>query len=319
MLMMKNNRPQVSADVILNCQVALALKTLGDRWSFLILREVFLGKHRFEAFRRRIGIARGTLTVRLNSLVEAGILQKIPYQSLPTRHEYHLTKKGVDLYHLALTAWHWEYQWAKDQKDYTPLILTHNHCGKSMHPELRCAHCENIVKIWDVLYEPGSETNQAEPIPPRFQRRSKTKSKHPKGVDTKLFHLADIYGDRWSVMVVAALFFGLHRFDAIGNAIGIATNILADRLKQLVKSGILVREAYQNKPTRYEYKLTDKGRDLYGHTLMMHQWADKWIVDSDTPPLMLTHKLCGKPLHGVVVCSECYEELTPASVKFDFG
>ncbi len=316
---MKNNPPQVSADVILNCQVALALKTLGDRWTILILRDIFLGKHRFEQFRSRIGIARGTLTSRLNSLVEAGILYKKPYQTLPIRHEYQLTKKGADLYPLALTAWRWEQQWAKDKKGYTPLTLTHAHCGKSMHPELRCAHCTNIVKVWDVRYEVGSELNQAEPIPPRFQRRSKVKSTYPKGVDTKLFHLADIYGDRWSVMIVATLFFSLHRFDEIGEAIGIATNILADRLKQLVKSGILVRIAYQKKPTRYEYKLTDKGRDLYGHTLMMHQWADKWIVESDTPPLLLTHKLCDQPLHGVVVCSECSEELTLASVKFDFG
>lgn len=316
---MKNNQPPASADVIMNCQVALALKTLGDRWSFLILREVFLGRYRFEGFRRRIGIARGTLTVRLNSLVEAGILQKIPYQNLPVRYEYQLTKKGADLYPIALTAWQWEQKWAKDEKDYTPLTLTHNLCGKSMHPELRCAHCMNIVKAWDVRYEAGSETNQAEPIPPRFQRRSKAKSKYPKGVNTELFHLADIYGDRWSVMVVATMFFGLHRFDEIGEAIGIATNILADRLKHLVESGILIRMAYQKKPARYEYKLTDKGWDLYGHTLMMHQWADKWLVESDAPPMLLTHKLCDKPMHGVVVCSGCSEELTLASVKFDFG
>lgn len=316
---MKNKQPLASADVIMNCQVALALKTLGDRWSFLIMREVFLGRYRFEGFRRRIGIARGTLTVRLNSLVEAGVLQKVPYQDLPIRYEYRVTSKGADLYPVALTAWQWEQKWAKDEKDYTPMILTHIHCGQSMRPELRCVHCINIVKAWDVRYEAGSDTNQAEPLPPRFQRRSKVKSKYPKGVDTELFHLADIYGDRWSVMIVAALFFGLRRFDEIGEAIGIATNILADRLKHLVESDILVRIAYQKKPTRYEYKLTDKGWDLYGHTLMMHQWADKWLVESDTPPLLLTHKLCGKPMHGVVVCSECSEELTLASVKFDFG
>ena len=311
--------PEITADLILSCQVAQALKTLGDRWSFLIIREVFLGEHRFETFRRRIGIARGTLTVRLNSLVKEEILHKVPYQTLPTRHEYHLTKKGIDLYPLALTAWQWEHNWATDEEDYTPLRLSHRDCGKTMLPELRCRHCKGVIKIWDVTFKAGPGAYQTEPLPPRFQRRSKTKSSYPEGVDTKLFHLADIIGDRWTGMVVASLFFGLQRFDAIAIAIGIATNILADRLKLLVVSGIVTRKAYQDKPTRHEYKLTDKGRDLYGHTLMMHQWADRWLVDAHNPPLLLTHIPCGKPLRGVIVCDQCSEELTPDSVKFDFS
>lgn len=316
---MDKQRAEVTGDLILSCQVALALQTLSDRWSFLILREVFLGRHRFESFRHRIGVARGTLTVRLNSLVDAGILRKVPYQTLPTRHEYHLTKKGIDLYPLALTAWQWEHDWATEDEDSTPPKLTHESCGKTMTPELRCKHCGQIIKIWDVFFEPGLETYEAKPMPPRFQRRSKTKSSYPEGVNTLLFHLADIIGDRWSGMVLAVLFFGLHRFDAIGNAIGISTNILADRLKLLVNTGIVTRKAYQTRPTRCEYKLTDKGMDLYGHVLMMHQWADKWIVDSDPSPLLLTHKPCGTALHGIVTCSECSEELTPQSVKFDLG
>jgi len=312
-------RPQITADLILSCQVAQALKILGDRWSFLILRDTFLGNHRFENFRRRIGVARGTLTLRLKSLIEAGILYKTPYQTLPTRYEYHLTKKGADLYPLALTAWQWEHDWAKEEEDYTPLRLSHKKCGNTMQPELRCEHCKDVVNIWDVKFKAGPGANQAEQLPPRFQRRSKTKSSYPEGVDTKLFHLADVIGDRWTHLVVAALFFGLKRYDEIGTVIGIATNILADRLKLLVNAGIVIRKAYQDKPTRYEYMLTDKGRDLYGHTLMMHQWAEKWVVDSRDSPLLLTHIPCGKPLHGIVVCSECSEELTLDSVNFDFS
>lgn len=308
-----------TSDLILSCQVAQALKILGDRWSFLILRDVFLGKHRFETFRRRIGVARGTLTVRLNSLIEADILYKVPYQTLPTRHEYRLTEKGFDLYALALTAWRWEHDWATEEIGYSPLKLVHKNCGKVMLPELRCGQCKDPVRIQDVQFNAGPGAYHVEPLPPRFQRRSKIKSSYPEGVDTKLFHLADVIGDRWTGLVVAALFFGIRRFDAIGAAIRIATNILADRLKLLVKAGIVTRKAYQNKPTRYEYRLTDKGRDLYGHTLMMHQWADTWVVDSEAPPLLLKHTNCGKPLHGKVVCSECSEELTMDSVEFELN
>jgi len=306
-------------ELILSCQVAQALRIVGDRWSFLILRDVFLGKHRFEDFRRRTDAARSTLTSRLNSLVEAGILYKDPYQTLPTRNEYRLTNMGADLYPLALTAWRWEHDWAADAEHYVPLKLMHRICGKTMLPELRCEQCKDSVRIRDVRFAPGPGANHVEPVPPRFQRRSKAKSKYPEGVDTKFFHLADIIGDRWTGLLVAALFFGLRRYDEIGAAIGIATNILSDRLKLLVKTGIVTREAFQHKPMRYEYLLTDKGRDLYGHTLMMHQWADKWVVGSRGSPLLLTHKTCGKPLRGIVICSECSEELTADSVSLEFS
>ena len=118
-------RPEITTDLILSCQVAQALKILGDRWSFLILRDVFLGNHRFEQFRRRIGVARGTLTMRLNSLLEAGILYKTPYQTLPTRHEYHLTEKGFDLYPLALTAWRQCMKGQEDRSKSLPKIADH--------------------------------------------------------------------------------------------------------------------------------------------------------------------------------------------------
>lgn len=312
-------RVDATGELILSCQVAQALKILGDRWSFLILRDVFLGEHRFEDFRRRIGAARSTLTARLNSLVEAGILYKTPYQTLPTRHEYRLTRMGADLYPLALTAWRWEHDWATETEHFIPLKLVHSDCGNTMVPELRCDHCRDIVRIHEVRYSPGPGANQVEPVPPRFQRRSRSKSTHPEGVDTRFFHLADVIGDRWTGLIVAALFFGLRRYDEIGAAIGIATNILSNRLKLLVDTGIVTREAFQHKPARYEYILTDKGRDLYGHTLMMHQWADKWVVAGRGAPLLLTHKTCGKPLRGTVVCSECSEELAPDSVSREFG
>ena len=311
-------RSEATGDMILSCQVAKALKILGDRWSFLILRDVFLGEHRFEDFRRRIGIARGTLTSRLNSLVEAGVLYKCPYQTSPTRHEYRLTEKGADLYPVALTAWRWEHDWATDEGHYFPVRLVHKDCGSKMLPETRCDKCNDVIRIHDVVYAPGPGVDHVEPVPPRFQRRSKPKTSYPEGVDTNLFHLTDVTGDRWTGLVIAALFFGLRRYDEIGAAIGIATNILADRLKLLVDSGFVAREAYQEKPARHEYRLTDKGRDLYGHTLMMHEWADKWIVGDRGAPLVLTHKTCGKPLKAVIVCGECSERLVLGSVSVTF-
>lgn len=312
-------RPDITTELILGCQVAQSLKTLGDRWSFLILRDAFLGNHQFEQFRSRIGIARGTLTKRLNSLIQAGVLHKVPYQTQPVRHEYHLTQKGLGLYPMALTAWRWEHDWVQQQEDYSPLKLKHKACGNEMLPEVRCRHCDEIVQAHDVRFDPGPGLLSATPLPPRSQRRSRTKRSYPDEVDTQLFHLADVVHDRWTGLVVAALLFGLRRYDEIGAVIGIATNILADRLKLLTRAGIISRHPYQDKPVRHEYKLTKKGQDLYGHVLMMHQWADKWLAEGRAAPLLLTHINCGKPVQGKVVCSDCTKELHPGSVIFEFG
>lgn len=308
-----------TGEMIMSSQVAQALKILGDRWTFLILREVFQGRYRFEDFRRQTDAARSTLTSRLLSLIETGVLQKVPYQTLPTRYDYLLTDKGADLYPIALTAWRWEHDWAGDAEHHIPWNLIHRICGNAMLPELRCELCRDIVRIRDVRYAPGPGANHVEPLPSRFHRRSKTKSNYPDGVDTKFFQLVDIIGDRWTGLIVAALFFGLRRYDEIGAAIGIATNILSHRLKLLFRTGIVTREPFRYKPKRYEYKLTDKGRDLYGLTLMVHQWADKWVTGEHGPPLLLTHTSCGKALRGIVVCSECSQELVPGTVLPKFS
>jgi DNA-binding HxlR family transcriptional regulator len=86
-----------------NCSVARALEIVGERWTLLIVRDVLLGRRRFEEFQQSLGISRNVLTERLGRLVEEGILERVPYQERPTRYEYRLTTKGRDL-HLALTA-----------------------------------------------------------------------------------------------------------------------------------------------------------------------------------------------------------------------
>jgi len=132
-----------------------------------------------------------------------------------------------------------------------------------------------------------------------------------------LFHTLDVIGDRWTGLVTAAAYLGLRRYDDIAKGIGIATNILSDRLKLLVHHGIMERKAYQKRPVRYEYRLTEKGMDLYLVALTMHEWANRWIVAQDRRPLELIHRPCGEPLVSVMVCSECGEALKPEDVYFD--
>ena len=306
-----------SADLIMSSQIALAFKILGDRWSWLILRDLFLGFRRFEELRSRTGAARGTLTSRLNKLVDQGMLYRNPYQTGPTRYEYRLTDKGYGLYPLALLVWAWECRWTQEHGK-LPDMLFHRTCGRATQPELHCPGCEEIIEAVDVRYTAGSGAKPHKAsAQPSAQRRRRPKTPHAEGVDSTFFHAVDLMGDRWTGMVLAAIWFQLHRYDDIAATIGIATNILADRLKGLTATGVLERRAYRENPTRYEYRLTEKGRDLYGFTLMLHQWADEWLVGSEGPGLHLHHK-CGQLLGGVVTCSECGEPLLGGQVSYGY-
>ena len=86
-----------------NCSIARALEVIGERWTLLIVRDVFLGRRRFDQLQESLGIARNVLTDRLNRLVEEGILERVPYSERPVRYEYRLTSKGLEL-NVALTA-----------------------------------------------------------------------------------------------------------------------------------------------------------------------------------------------------------------------
>lgn len=307
--------PRVDPDLILNSQVAQGMAVIGDRWAFMIIRDIYLGIRQFEAFRRRNNIARGTLASRLKSLVDHELLYKLPYQTSPTRYEYRLTEKGLDMYPILLMSWEWETKWGKGR--FLPPALKHDLCGNDMHPRLRCSHCHLGITPQEVRFTPGKYAHSAKRVGPRHQRRSKSKEEFVTGSGEKTFTMLDIIGDRWTSLVVAAAFFGLQRFDDIGASIGIATNILADRLKLLVDIGVLNRVAYQERPQRFEYHLSEMGRELYSHTLTIHEWADRWLIREGESPLNLRHVPCKKPLVSEVVCSECEQPLVASEVSFD--
>ena len=86
-----------------NCSIAKTLEIVGERWTLLIVRDVFLGLRRFDQLHESLGIARNVLTDRLNRLVDEGILERVPYSERPLRYEYRLTPKGLEL-NVALTA-----------------------------------------------------------------------------------------------------------------------------------------------------------------------------------------------------------------------
>jgi DNA-binding HxlR family transcriptional regulator len=136
-----------------NCSIARTLELIGERWTVLILRDVFLGIRRFEDFQADLGIARNVLSSRLVRLVDAGILEKRPYQQRPLRYEYRLTEKGIDLWPVMISLVKWGDKHATD--DGPPRIIEHRGCGGQVNDHLSCDRCGAPLTARDVVTRPG--------------------------------------------------------------------------------------------------------------------------------------------------------------------
>ena len=130
------------------CSIARTLDVVGERWALLVVREVFLGNHRFDQMVRRTGAPRDTLTARLRTLVEAGVLERRQYSDHPPRFEYQLTDAGRDLYPVILSLLHWGDVHLAG-RDGPPLVLEHS-CGHRLVPEVTCHTCGEVVDPTDV-------------------------------------------------------------------------------------------------------------------------------------------------------------------------
>ena len=139
------------------CSIARTLDVIGEPWSPLILRDVFVGITRFDQIQADLGISRKVLTERLKWLVDSGVLERRRYQDRPPRDEYVLTDKGTELVDLLMVMVAWGDRWADDGAG-PPVLYRHHACGEIGHVELRCSHCAEPMGAGDVeiLAGPGS-------------------------------------------------------------------------------------------------------------------------------------------------------------------
>jgi DNA-binding HxlR family transcriptional regulator len=138
------------------CTIGRAMGILGEKWTVVVLREVFTGVRRFADMRERTGIPRQVLTNRLASLVEHGVLRREPYQEpgARIRHEYRLTAKGLDLYPVLTAVMEWGDRYLADPSG-PPLEMAHRDCGERVHTELHCARGHRIDDPREVAPRPG--------------------------------------------------------------------------------------------------------------------------------------------------------------------
>lgn len=125
----------------------------------------------------------------------------------------------------------------------------------------------------------------------------------------------EVIGDRWTVLILRDAFRGVRRFDELQRDLGIARNVLADRLGKLVDHGIMERRLYQTRPERYEYRLTAKGIDLSPALVALMRWGDKHLCGQTGPPLELVHEACGEALDQQFVCWGCDTTVLPTGIR----
>ncbi len=127
-----------------------------------------------------------------------------------------------------------------------------------------------------------------------------------------------VLGDRWTMLIIRNAFMGMRRFDDFQAHLGITRHVLSERLKRLVEHGILVKVPYFERQERFEYRLSEKGLELYPVLLAMAKWADKWMDQGQGAPVHFIHSACGHQFTPVLVCSECRGEVHAKQVKSAF-
>lgn len=129
-----------------HCSVAMAASVLGDAWTILIVRELFLGNHRFEDIQAQTGASSTTVSARLKHLIHEGIVQRAQYNDNPPRSEFRLTRKGAELWPVIVTIMQWGDRWLRGRSQ-APLQIEHGTCGHTEGYKLVCRHCGDAPDV----------------------------------------------------------------------------------------------------------------------------------------------------------------------------
>src|ERR1700678_1692925 len=133
------------------------------------------------------------------------------------------------------------------------------------------------------------------------------------GMHCSVAQCLEVIGEWWSMLIVRDAFLGVTRFDQFQEHLGISRNVLNQRLAHLVEAGVLAKVPYSEHPPRHDYRLTDKGRDLWPVITAMRQWGDRYAAP-DGPPMRVVHRGCGHVANVAYTCAECGEVMGPRDV-----
>jgi DNA-binding HxlR family transcriptional regulator len=135
-----------------------------------------------------------------------------------------------------------------------------------------------------------------------------------RGQNCSIARTLELVGERWSLLIIRDALLGVRRFDEFQRSLGVARNVLSERLGRLVEAGVLERVRYQERPARHEYRLTEKGRELSVPLLTLMHWGDRYLAP-EGPPRVAEHSGCGGAVLERLVCADCCAVLGPGEVQ----
>lgn len=288
-----------------------AVDAIGDAWTFLITREAFFGAKRFEDFCAGLRISRARLTERLKHLVSAGILEKRQYRDAPPRYDYALTEKGLAIYPIAITMIEWAERWRGAKR---AVKLIHKPCGKPLNVRSVCRHCHGEIRRDNIQWPSAQKLSLLAPQDSNVRgwRKMAMFSDVSSRPDPAIETLKAV-GDRWSMLIMynaQQTSFGVRETQY---KIGMAPNILNDRLKRLVEEGLLMRTSGAYKAP---YIATESGLDLLANILTTRTWAIDWINAPKDGWADIKHVNCGRSLHADCICVNCSKPVGARDIKF---
>ena len=134
-------------------------------------------------------------------------------------------------------------------------------------------------------------------------------------LDCSIARTLAVVGDRWTLLILRDAFLGTRRFEAFQASLHISRHRLADRLGRLVRHGVMRRERYQDHPPRFEYRLTDKGLDLYGVVVSIAGWGDRHLAGKRGPAVERVHRSCGHAATLRLTCEHCGDPVTARDMR----
>jgi DNA-binding HxlR family transcriptional regulator len=278
-----------------------ATDVIGDAWSWLVLREAVLyDARRFGDFLTGTGAPRSTLNSRLSALTAAGLLSRESTGYAPT-------PMAEDFLDCLLVTMRWGDRWLSPS-DSPPQRLIHVGHDHDARAGLLCGTCGVPLRTDDVV---AARSPVETPNPASGQNVTRFLSPDVilRGRPCSIARALTVFGDRWTGLIIRECFFGTKRFDDFERRLGIAPNILSNRMRRLVDAGFLQRVQYQDWPARHEYLLTEQGRDFYHMPLALMTWGRRWLGHSRADAT-LTHTPCGQPLDPILGCLACTESLS---------
>lgn len=307
-----NLAPTVAATIAQDSPGRLAQAVVGDGWTILILRQAFRGTRRYTDWRNQIRIPELVLADRLKRLTALGVLTRLPVAGV-RNFEYRLSEMGLDLWRVLIAIWAWQETWVPGAKRRRS-ALRHHRCGHDTTPILTCSQCGAPVGPRDTFLAAAPVTSVIGAVkPPRYRRSTVVGL----GRDDSLSRQTlEIVGDRWSNLLLGALFTGKHGFDEFQRELGLPPALLSHRLERFGRAGIIRREKFRGNARRRFYRLTEKGLALYPVVSHVVDWGNRWL-SADPDSFIVVHKGCGKPFHPRFSCGACRQPIARHEIALE--